>query len=66
MTELELSLSLGLVIEPERNRIPADELVKSEILYLQHIFSIREHQSREIGSLASESWIELLPWHSAN
>jgi hypothetical protein len=66
MTELEMSLSLGLVIEPVRNRIDADELIKSEILYLHHIFAIRRNQSREIGNLSTESWIEMLPWHSAN
>ena len=66
MTELEMSLSLGLVVEPERNHVTVDPLIQAEILYLRHIFTIQKMQRQEMGQLNHDTWAELLPWHSAN
>jgi hypothetical protein len=66
MTELEMSLSLGLVLETEKNRLKSDPQAKAEILYLQHIFAIQKIQRQEMGELNSENWLALIPWHSSN
>jgi hypothetical protein len=66
MTELEMSLTLGLVMEPEYNRVHVDPLIQTEIMYLKHIFSIARMQSTEIGRANPDVWAELLPWNSVN
>ena len=66
MTELELSMTLGIVVEPEKNRMPVDSLIRAEILYLGQVFSLMEGQKSEIGRLTDDVWAELLPWHSLN
>lgn len=66
MTELEMSLTLGLVIEPEHNRVQVDPLIQAEVMYLRHIFSIARAQSVEIGRVNPDVWAELLPWNSVN
>lgn len=66
MTELEMSLTLGLMIEPERNYVKVDPLIQAEIMYLKHIFSIARVQSEEVGRANPDFWAELLPWHSLN
>ncbi|MCE3235936.1 MAG: hypothetical protein K0Q50_2116 [Vampirovibrio sp.] len=66
MTELEMSLTLGLMIEPERNYVKVDPLIQAEIMYLKHIFSISRAQTEEVGRANPDFWAELLPWHSIN
>jgi hypothetical protein len=66
MTELEMSLTLGLMVEPEQNRVQVDPLIQAEIMYLKHIFSIAKVQSCEVGRVNPDFWADLLPWHSMN
>jgi hypothetical protein len=66
MTELEMSLTLGLMIEPEQNRVHVDSLIQAEIMYLKHIFSIARVQSAEVGRVNPDFWADLLPWNSIN
>lgn len=66
MTEIELSLTLGLTIEPEKNYVQVDSLIQAEVMYLKHIFSIAKIQSMEVGRANPDFWAELLPWHSMN
>lgn len=66
MTELEMSLTLGLLSEPEKNYVQLDELLKTDIMYLKHIFQISKLQREEVGRLNQDLWAELLPWHSMN
>ena len=66
MTELEMSLTLGMMSEPERNRVNVDPVLHAEILYLKHIFAITRNQKSEIGRANPDVWAELLPWHSLN
>lgn len=66
MTEIELSLTLGLMIEPECNKVKVDPLIQAEIMYLKHVFSITKMQKQEVGSANPDFWADLLPWHSAN
>lgn len=66
MTELELSLTLGLMSEPDRNKVHVDPLIQAEIMYLKHIFTIARVQRSEVGQINPDTWAELLPWHSMN
>lgn len=66
MTELEMSLSLGLVVEPEKNHVMVDPILQAEVLYLRHIFAIQKAQRQEIGQFNQDIWADLLPWHSSN
>jgi hypothetical protein len=66
MTEIEMSLTLGLILESEQNRVHQDPQAKSEILYLQHIFAIQKLQRSEMGELNVDNWLGLIPWHSSN
>lgn len=66
MTELEMSLTLGILVEPEKNRVEVDPLLASQIMYLKHVFVLNESQKNEIGSINPDTWAQLLPWHSLN
>lgn len=66
MTELEMSLTLGIMSEPEKNRVHVDPVIQAEIMYLKHIFMISTVQRHEIGRVNQDVWAELVPWHSLN
>jgi len=66
MTELEMSITLGLMAEPENNKVQVDPLLQAEIMYLKHIFAIAKCQNLEVGRANPDSWAALLPWHSVN
>ena len=66
MTELEMSLTLGITNEPVKNRVSIDPLLHAEIMYLKHIFKINEIQKLEVGNANPDAWADLLPWHSLN
>ncbi len=66
MTELELSMTLGIMMEPEKNRVKVDPLLQAEILYLKHIFQIVQYQKQEVGCANPDVWVDLVPWHSLN
>jgi hypothetical protein len=66
MTELEMSLTLGMMCEPEKNRVQIDPVIQAEIMFLKHIFSITRIQRTEVGRINPDVWAELLPWHSMN
>lgn len=66
MTELEMSLTLGLKVEPDKNVVKIDPLLQAEIMYLKHIFIIAKKQSDEVGQANVELWKTLLPWTSVN
>jgi len=66
MTELEMSITLGLMVEPEKNRVQIDPLLQAEIMYLKQIFAISKSQSLEVGRVNPDTWAALLPWHSVN
>jgi hypothetical protein len=66
MTEIELSLTLGLMLEPEQNKVRIDPLLQAEIMYLKHVFVINKVQMQEVGRANPDFWAALLPWHSTN
>jgi hypothetical protein len=66
MNEMEMSVVLGMLSEPVKNRVQLDPLLTSELLYLKHIFAAVESQKRHIGPVNPDLWCEFLPWHSMN
>ncbi len=66
MTELEMSLTLGILNEPEKNVVKVDPMLRAEIMYLKHIFMVNQKQREEIGNFSPDSWADMLPWHSLN
>jgi hypothetical protein len=66
MTELEMSLTLGIISEPEKNFVKVDPVLHAEVMYLKHVFSIIQCQRSEVGRLTGDTWAALLPWHSLN
>jgi len=66
MTELEMSLTLGLLSEPEKNVVHSHTLLEHEMALLKNIFAVARKQRQEIGVLNPDLWAELLPWHSLN
>lgn len=66
MTELEMSLTLGIMVEPERNYVHTDPLIQTEIMYLKHVFILNRLQRQEVGQFNPDTWAQLLPWHSLN
>jgi hypothetical protein len=66
MTEIELSLTLGLMLEPEQNKVKIEPLIHAEIMYLKHVFVINRLQRQEVGRANPDFWADLLPWHSTN
>lgn len=66
MTEQELDLTLGLVVEPQQNRV---RLTPDRIANIQQVikaFNRAQEQRQLLHSLPYELWLELLPWHSLN
>lgn len=66
MNEMEMSAVLGMLSEPTRNRVKVDPFLKSELLYLKHIFQVVQIQRKLIGPVNPDLWCEFLPWHSLN
>jgi len=66
MTELEMTVTLGILPDPDKNFVHVDEALKAEITYLSTIFAIARGQKEMIGTANPDMWIELLPWHSLN
>ena len=66
MTELEMSLTLGMMCEPEKNRVHIDPVIQAEVMFLKQIFCIAKMQRTEVGRVNPDAWAGLLPWHSMN
>ncbi len=66
MNEKEMAVTLGILPEPEKNRVQLDPYLRSELMFLQSIFSMAQTQKQCIGNANPDLWCELLPWHSMN
>jgi hypothetical protein len=66
MTELELSLTLGLIADPDQNRVSFNPWVITEIAELKAVFERVEKQKLEYGAVNPDIWCEFLPWLSLN
>lgn len=66
MSELELAVTLGIILEPENNYVSVNPLLISEILHLKQIFQLVDLQKKILGPVNPEMWCEFLPWYSMN
>ncbi len=66
MNELELSLTLGLKVEPEKNVVRMNGENPLDMDVLRNVFLINKLQREEMGRANNATWAELLPWHSMN
>ncbi|MBX2860576.1 MAG: hypothetical protein KTR14_05040 [Vampirovibrio sp.] len=66
MTELEMAMKLGLLNEPEQNRVYVDHQLMMDLQYLKHVFKAVSKQSEDMGRFNPDVWCELVPWHSLN
>jgi hypothetical protein len=66
MTELQMSETLGLISEPEKNFVHIDETIASEIQALKKVFATVSHQKLAIGNANVNLWCEFVPWSSLN
>ena len=66
MTEVELSLVLGILQEPPKNRLPMTPELKADIQHLTTIFSLQKQQKRSLPIPSQQLWLDFLPWHSVN
>ena len=66
MTEQEMCLVLGILNEPEKNRVRMDEHLRLDLALLGDVFAIARDQREHLGSVNCDVWIDFLPWHSMN
>jgi hypothetical protein len=66
MTELELFDNLGILLDPEQNRVSVTPAIRENINMLSSVFSEMNTQKRRFGTLNPDIWLELIPWHSLN
>ncbi len=66
MKELELCSNLGLVLDPEENRLEIGKELRQSIKHLSRVFSEMNNQKTIYGTLNKDLWLELIPWHSLN
>lgn len=66
MTELEMSRTLGILADPEHNRIHLEPDMASDLMMVTLAFHEMRTQRRYIGTLNQDLWLEFLPWHSLN
>ena len=65
MNELEMSLMLNLITEPEKNIIK-DSSLCDQLSTLHLTFIVSKQQVREIGRFDEMWWSRLVPWWSLN
>lgn len=66
MTEVELVMHLGILPEPEQNRVCLNPYMNHELGQLTLTFKTNTQQKSTLGKLPYSLWSALLPWHSLN
>lgn len=66
MTEVEMSRTLGILADPEKNRLPIGEDLRDDIQMLCMTFQEMMDQKEDYGSVNTDLWLEFIPWHSLN
>jgi hypothetical protein len=66
MTELELCNTLGILVEPDKNRVALTEEVRQSIEQVSSAIRESGCQRRIFGVLNQDLWLEFIPWHSLN
>lgn len=66
MTELEMCDTLGILIEPGRNRVKVTRELRQNIGLISQAFSEMTTQKELYGTVNQDIWLEFVPWHSLN
>jgi hypothetical protein len=66
MTNLEWCETLGLIADPDENRLGIDEDLILQINDLSAVFSKMIEQKAIYGAVNPDVWLEFVPWHSLN
>ena len=61
MTELEMCETLGIIVDPQKNKLPVTEEIKDNIDLLRHAFCLQGQQREQFGVLNPDLWLELIP-----
>ncbi|MEZ4573642.1 MAG: hypothetical protein R2857_01710 [Vampirovibrionales bacterium] len=66
MTQVELCKKLGILLDPDNNRVELTSDVQNDIRQLVTSFTTQSEQQSLMGRAQKNLWLELLPWHSYN
>ncbi len=67
MNELEMSISLGIVSDPDSNKLDLKQREAVEdVRRIIRIFNMVGEQKKKVGNLMVERWADLIPCYSFN
>ncbi len=66
MTELEMSTTLGILFDPDCNKVLPDPEVCESIRKVSLAFAEVTMQKQLFGPVNEDVWLEFIPWHSLN
>lgn len=67
MNELEMSVALGIVSDPDQNKLElAQREVIEDVRRVIRIVNMVNDQKKKMGSLMVERWADLIPCYSFN
>lgn len=67
MNELEMSVALGIVSDPDFNKLNISQReVVEDVRRIIRIINMVNEQKKKIGSLMVERWTDLIPCYSFN
>jgi hypothetical protein len=66
MNELEMCKTLGILFDPEMNKVSLTQDLIDDIIQVCNAFSEITHQKERYGSVNQDLWLEFIPWHSLN
>ena len=67
MNELEMSIALGIVSDPDNNKLDLKQREAVEdVRRILRIFNMVREQKNKVGNLMVERWADLIPCYSFN
>jgi hypothetical protein len=66
MTELEMCDTLGILFDPDKNRLTVTDDIRNSIDQVSQAFHEMNTQKALYGVLNEDIWLEFIPWHSLN
>jgi hypothetical protein len=66
MREMEMCAALGIVLDPDRNKLSVTPELACEIAIVSFAFLEINTQREVFGQVNEDLWLEFIPWHSLN
>lgn len=66
MRETDIAEQLGLMLEPERNKLPLSTDMKEDMFIIHYAIQEMSTQKMVMGIFHQDVWLDFLPWHSLN